>query len=260
MDFRDMITCANNSSKHSSHNSKDKLSSIDDDDDDVGGDASSDCDSVADTTWSSEVDMSYQQSNFTTQSLLLHQQYDDKNDKSTITCIGNGDREITLSLYNSDTTKDDDSNSDSDEEFAIHACLRGFIKSKSISTIQKHNYAAPISYADNGILDGNTFITKPNNDKCLNDGLINTQSISDGETSASSAPYFLRNRAYHNYRTPIFKTKSNINIIDNWPTATNNFKYGMDFESDDDDLDQARSSPFTCCWSAPEFIGDNEQQ
>uniref|UniRef100_A0A0R3RMI2 CBM21 domain-containing protein n=1 Tax=Elaeophora elaphi TaxID=1147741 RepID=A0A0R3RMI2_9BILA len=33
----------------------------------------------------------------------------------------------------------------------------------------------------------------------------------------------------------------------------------MDFESDDDDLDQARSSPFTCCWSAPEFIADNEQ-
>lgn len=33
----------------------------------------------------------------------------------------------------------------------------------------------------------------------------------------------------------------------------------MDFESDDD-LDQARSSPFTCCWSAPEFIIDNEQQ
>ncbi|VDM92464.1 unnamed protein product [Litomosoides sigmodontis] len=50
-----------------------------------------------------------------------------------------------------------------------------------------------------------------------------------------------------------------MNTIDNWSTPANNFKYEMDFESDDD-LDQARSSPFTCCWSSPEFVADSEQR
>ncbi|EFO14348.1 hypothetical protein LOAG_14174 [Loa loa] len=93
--------------------------------------------------------MSYQQSSFATQPSLLYQQHDDKNDKSSIIYIGNDDKEITLSLYNSDTTKriffptyDDNSKHDSDEEFAIYACLRGLIKSKLISPIQKHDYAA----------------------------------------------------------------------------------------------------------------------
>ncbi|EFO14343.1 hypothetical protein LOAG_14178, partial [Loa loa] len=117
--------------------------------------------------------MSYQQSSFATQPSLLHQQHDDKNDKSSIIYIGNDDKEIILSLYNSDTTKvlefffptyDDNSKHDSDEEFAIYACLRGLIKSKLISPIQKHDYAALVSYA---------------------------------------VPYFSRNRAYHIYRTPI---------------------------------------------------------
>lgn len=51
--------------------------------------------------------MSYQQSSYTTRSLLLHQQQqnNDKNDTSPIDDTGNDDPEIALSLYNSDTTK-----------------------------------------------------------------------------------------------------------------------------------------------------------
>ncbi|VDK86365.1 unnamed protein product [Onchocerca ochengi] len=242
MDSESAIECTNNLDKYSNQRSSDELSS---------NDGSSGCDSDADISWSSEAEMNFQQNNYTSRS--------DKNDKLPIGDIENGDSEIVSSLYNSDTTKDDDSNSDSDEEFAVHACLRGLIKSKSISSIQKNDYAIPLSYTDEELLDSNTFI-KTSNGKYLDDRyrFINTQSISDEETSASSAPYFSRNQAFHNYRTPIFETISNTEISDNWSTQANNFKYGTNFESDDD-LDQARSSPFTCCWSAPEFIADNEQ-
>ncbi|KAL3995529.1 Phosphotyrosine interaction domain (PTB/PID) family protein [Acanthocheilonema viteae] len=254
MDSRDMIRCVNNPDEHSSQHSSDELSSIgggdcDGDDDDNG---SSECDSDADISWSSEAEMNYQQNCYKSSSLLLSQIHDDKNDTLSIDNTGNDDPAVALSLYNNVMMKDDNSNNDSDEEFAVHACLRGLIKSKSITSIQKH------AYIDEKILDGNTFIDT-SNDKCLADELVNAQTISDDETSASSVPYFSRNRTYHDYPTPIFKTKSNINLIDNWSIPANNFKYGMDFFESDDDLDQARSSPFTCCWSAPEFIADSER-
>uniref|UniRef100_A0A1I8E9Y7 LIM zinc-binding domain-containing protein n=1 Tax=Wuchereria bancrofti TaxID=6293 RepID=A0A1I8E9Y7_WUCBA len=80
-------------------------------------------------SWSSEIEMSYQKNNYASQLLLLNQQYYDKNDTLSIANTGNIDNEIPLSVCHSDTTKDD---SDSDEEFAVHACLRGLIKSKSM--------------------------------------------------------------------------------------------------------------------------------
>ncbi|OZC07183.1 hypothetical protein X798_05819, partial [Onchocerca flexuosa] len=166
-------------------------------------------------SWSSEAEINYQQNNYTTRSLVLHHQQDDKNDILPIGDIENGgDSEIVSSLYNSDTTKDDDLNSDSDEEFAVHACLRGLIKSKSISSIQKNDYSIPISYTDEKLLDSNEFI-KTSNGKNLDDRyrFIDIKSISDEETSASSAPYFSRNQAYRNYRTAIFEVIKNFNLI-----------------------------------------------
>ncbi|VDN86677.1 unnamed protein product [Brugia pahangi] len=119
--------------------------------------------------------MNYQKNNYASQLLLLNQQYYDKNDTLSIANAGNVDNEIALSLCHSDTTKDDNLNSDSDEEFAVHAYEK--------------------------IYANNTFITNMHNGKCLNDDFIKMQSVSDDETTASSAPYFSRN----NYRTAIFK-------------------------------------------------------
>ncbi|VDM96000.1 unnamed protein product, partial [Thelazia callipaeda] len=45
-----------------------------------------------------------------------------------------------------------------------------------------------------------------------------------------------------------------------WSAPENDYQENeIGFESDDE-FDQAGSSPFTCCWSAPEFVADNDQQ
>uniref|UniRef100_A0A0R3S734 Uncharacterized protein n=1 Tax=Elaeophora elaphi TaxID=1147741 RepID=A0A0R3S734_9BILA len=195
MDSAGVITCVNNPDERSSQHSSDALSSIGGGNN-THGEESSGCDSDADISWSSEVELSYQQNCYKSSSLLLHQQRDDKSDTASLGDTRNGDPETALSLCNSD--KSDDSNDDSDEEFTVHACLRGLIKSKSISSIQKHDYP------DEEILDSNAFINASNG-KCLTARLINAQAVSDEETSASSAACFLRDRAYHDHQAPIFK-------------------------------------------------------
>uniref|UniRef100_A0A915PUE1 Uncharacterized protein n=1 Tax=Setaria digitata TaxID=48799 RepID=A0A915PUE1_9BILA len=245
MNCESSIENTNNLDKQS-HHSSDEVSS-------TGG--SSGCDSDGEISWSSEAEINYQRSNYALRSLQVEKI--DKNDTSANDDVENDDQE--LSLWNSDSIRDSELTSDSDEEFAIHPCLQGLIKSKSVSSIQKNDYTTFTLCNEKKLVnDDKSFTT--NNEKCPGDQFANTQSLSEEETSASSVPYFSRSRIVRDYRASVCKTRSNARVSDNWSAPGNNtFKDGIGFESDDD-LDQARSSPFTCCWSAPEFIGDNEQE
>lgn len=63
-------------------------------------------------------------------------------------------------------------------------------------------------FEEEEIFDDNV-LANATDSKYLTNGLISAETVSDEETSASSAPYFSRSRAYYNHQIPIFK----VNII-----------------------------------------------